>query len=105
MATIGPNLDQIGENHLFCPRDPKKATSLHVLKLRYKSFREFEILYVDGQKQSILQPNLDQIDLSCPREPNKASFSTSLIMFYKERSVLATPWQISYFLGHSLAVP
>ena len=29
----------------------------------------------------------------------------TLIMFYKERSVLATPWQISYFLGRSLAVP
>ena len=29
----------------------------------------------------------------------------TLIMFYKECSVLATPWQISYFLGRSLAVP
>ena len=29
----------------------------------------------------------------------------TLILFYKERSILATPWQISYFWGRSLGVP
>ena len=30
---------------------------------------------------------------------------STLILFYKERSILATPWQISYFWGRSLGVP
>ena len=30
---------------------------------------------------------------------------STLILFYKERSILATPLQISYFWGRSLGVP